>query len=314
MEFLPALASAVKGKPLSSLVFGKDSVKDLATPSSSSSASKSSGNEVKHVKENTDSSTGASTEAANNNSTNDGVITRKPEVVTPIIVSSRVQMVYDLLEKIDSLIALAPPLTAPSRFGNAAFRTFIATLTDRLSGYIDELLIPSSATTSASTSSKLSSVTSEQRLALQSYLLASFGDSRRLDYGTGHELNFMCFLYSLVKLNVLLECDYDAIVLAVFARYITLVRRLLTTYSLEPAGSRGVWGLDDYHFLLYYLGAAQLMGHKHLKPKSARYAEIYEHFGKDWLYLGAIAFVNQVSLYSIPYLVCLSACPMFLVQ
>ena len=65
---------------------------------------------------------------------------------------------------------------------------------------------------------------------LSSYWVDSFGNSTRIDYGTGHETTFAAFLYCLARLGVVGIDDAPALVLRVFAQYLQLMRRIQTTY------------------------------------------------------------------------------------
>ena len=65
--------------------------------------------------------------------------------------------------------------------------------------------------------------------------------------------------YCLEKLGYVSQEDHPALVLKVFWKYIGVMRALQFAYWLEPAGSHGVWGLDDYHFLPFMFGSSQLI-------------------------------------------------------
>ncbi|KAK7203688.1 Phosphotyrosyl phosphatase activator [Myxozyma melibiosi] len=208
----------------------------------------------------------------------------------PCAVSKNVEQVLDLLEKIETISKQHPAVeNEKSRFGNPAFRDFYDDLETQL--FTNNLL-----TTSLSSSDIQSS---DGLVDLQTYLLHSFGNRTRIDYGSGHELNFICFLLVLFKLGVFTKDDFPALVLRVFNRYIALMRVLQSVYWLEPAGSHGVWGLDDYHFLPFLFGAAQLSTHKYLRPRSIHDNDVLESYGKEYMYLGAIAFINSVKTASL---------------
>ena len=48
----------------------------------------------------------------------------------------------------------------------------------------------------------------------------------------------------------------------------TLVRKLQQVYRMEPAGSQGVWALDDYQFMPFIWGSAQLIDEQKIEPRS----------------------------------------------
>jgi len=205
------------------------------------------------------------------------------------LISDFTKLFVELLNEIDLFVDSTPPLNTPSRFGNPAFRTFLSKTTTGSASLVKKIV----------DSSRASTVVEDVQITeLCSYLDNSFGNSLRIDYGSGHEMNFVCFIYCLYSLGFFSKDDFPALVLTVFVRYLSLVRRLQKTYWLEPAGSRGVWGLDDFQFLPFLWGAAQFEGHKYLKPKCVLDADVVECFAKDYIYLDCIKFINQVKVCS----------------
>ena len=127
-------------------------------------------------------------------------------------------------------------------------------------------------------------------MELEGYFINSLGSNTRIDYGTGHELHFLIFL---MGLNVPVS-DYCDLVLKVFSGYIRLMRLLQKTYWLEPAGSHGVWGLDDYHFLPFLFGSGQLCGHSNIRPRAVNSSEMVHYLAPKYIYFDSILNILQI--------------------
>ncbi|KAG0237680.1 hypothetical protein BGW41_008345 [Actinomortierella wolfii] len=207
---------------------------------------------------------------------NTAVLNRK--VSEKLHTSDNLQKILALLDKLDSWIALVPPKKDPQRFGNLAFRDYVRMLEEKAEAIQQEML-----------PLELHPALVE----ITPYLTQSMGHGTRIDYGSGHELAFVAWLCCLEMIGFLHHDDHSAIVLRVFVRYLDLVRKLQRTYQLEPAGSHGVWGLDDYQFLPYLWGSAQLRDHPRLKPIAIMQPQLVEDLAPDYLYFAAIRYIHQ---------------------
>lgn len=193
--------------------------------------------------------------------------------------STSVKNVLDILAKVEDAVKRSPPEEqGDSRFGNKGFRDFLDLVAKEQSEWHKEL-----------------GIESEEAISeISAYFLQSFGNRTRIDYGSGHELNFIIWLLCLYQLHIVKPSDFRALVLRIFTQYLSLMRVIQSTYYLEPAGSHGVWGLDDYQFLPFLFGSSQLFHHAFIRPLSIHQNLILEEYGNDYLYLGQVNFVNSV--------------------
>ena len=196
-----------------------------------------------------------------------------------------------MLQLIDQIVSKNPalPMQKSQRYGNPAFRAFYDQL-QSATGRVLAGLLPEGG--------------GEDELAI--YVLGAFGNRVRIDYGTGHELSFIAFLAALEANRGIgdgprgsfTEAELRSIGLAVLQRYLVLVRRIQRTYSLEPAGSHGVWGLDDHQFVPFIWGSAQLIGAEFaappLPPSAIMDARLVARQAPDYHYLAAIEYICSV--------------------
>ncbi|MCL4136989.1 UNVERIFIED_CONTAM: hypothetical protein GTU68_035702, partial [Idotea baltica] len=126
------------------------------------------------------------------------------------------------------------------------------------------------------------------------YLTESLGNSTRIDYGTGHELAFVMFLCSLHKIGALTKEDSTATVTVLFAKYLNLCRKLQTTYKMEPAGSQGVWSLDDFQFVPFIWGSSQLAMNPKISPEMFTHTNVVKENRDEYLFLACIEYIMSV--------------------
>ncbi|XP_014259635.1 serine/threonine-protein phosphatase 2A activator-like [Cimex lectularius] len=179
-----------------------------------------------------------------------------------------------LLEWIDQI----PPIQQPQRFGNKAFKIWF----EKLRKESHEMflnLFPD----------KFHVAIAE----IHVYFAESFGNPTRIDYGTGHEMAFCMFLCCMFNINALTEREKLAGGLIIFTKYLDVVRKLQTVYKMEPAGSRGVWALDDFQFVPFIWGSAQLIGNPHIEPSDFLKEDIIMRYSEHYMFLKCIKYINE---------------------
>ncbi|KAH8292277.1 hypothetical protein KR054_008036, partial [Drosophila jambulina] len=122
---------------------------------------------------------------------------------------------------------------------------------------------------------------------LGEYLRRSFGNAVTHEFGPGNELMFLFFLCGLFRANILQGRDTVAAVLMLFSRYINVVRRLIVIYAL-PMASKPRCALEDYFFVAYIWGAAQLCLDAPFTPLQCDQPKEIESYRQDYIMVNLI--------------------------
>uniref|UniRef100_A0A182U6J3 Serine/threonine-protein phosphatase 2A activator n=1 Tax=Anopheles melas TaxID=34690 RepID=A0A182U6J3_9DIPT len=197
------------------------------------------------------------------------------EVAIPPVVEKLMQA----LDRLEQLAIETPPIDQPARFGNVAFKSWFQKMQSESMQLVSEAL-PDTLKDAAK--------------ELCVYFVDCFGNPTRIDYGTGHELAFVMFLMCLFKTGAVERKDEVAVGLKLFQKYIILARKLQVTYRMEPAGSHGVWSLDDFQFVPFIWGSAQLAVNSPIEPAQFVEEKWITKYKKELMFVGCIDYIQQV--------------------
>lgn len=231
---------------------------------------------------------------------------------TPRTLSTPVTKIVSQLKLMKDWIREIPPEQQSQRFGNKAFRRWHAKLVETAPEFLSNLIGGPVRSSLELSSSAPQGPTAVDELLV--YWVESFGNPQRIDYGTGHELNFVAWLAALTLVptqattsasssastassspTILTAADRLALVLDVVWQYLDVLREIQSVYWLEPAGSKGVWGLDDYQFLPFLWGSSQLVGYEStIPPSQLCNPSVYERESEEFLFFDCIKFVCKM--------------------
>lgn len=213
----------------------------------------------------------------------------------------------DLLTRLSILVDETPCHNDPCthRFGNRAFQdlfdkfieenvSFIRSIVENTVVQEMEIEKDLENISHSEKEEKIESIVEE----LKVYLNDSIGNKQRIDYGSGHEAAFLAFIFCLFSINAIsstAKCYKIYFVNKIFKQYLTVMRKIQTTYRLEPAGSKGNFGLDDFQFCVFIFGAAQLRDNdEKLIPDDFTRADCCKRFSDKYMFFEAVDYINTV--------------------